>query len=91
MANESKISSIVIPPIGCGVLTTPIRVSATGIQNGIIQFIEEQKEQEFSIKRIDLCLYIEDEYEKFEESWNIERGVDNQFDSSDEENKFLFV
>ena len=73
MANKKKITSIVIPPIGSGVLKVPMKLVCEGIQNGIVNFITKEKEEGIYLERIDICLENEEIKEQFECKWNRER------------------
>ena len=69
-ANDLDLKSIIIPPIGNGVLKTPITVCAGAIQDGIVHFIEELNGTKPSIQEIDLCVFDKDLLKDFETSWN---------------------
>ena len=73
MANEKKVTSIVIPPIGSGVLKVPMKLVCEGMQNGIVNFIKKEMKEVIYIERIDICLENEEIKEQFEWKWNRER------------------
>jgi len=68
-ANDLELKSIVIPPIGTGVLKTPIPVCAGAIQDGIVHFIEELNGTKPSIQEINLCVFEKDLLENFQTGW----------------------
>jgi len=90
MANEMGLKSIVIPPIGSGVLKTPISVCATAIQNGIVQFLSELDGVDPLIKKINLCIFDPKLLEEFKTSWKNSMDMEeekeyNESDESDDE------
>ena len=75
-ANRRGITSVAIPPIGTGVLKTPIAICAQAIQNGILEFIKDNQGKAISIKDIYIVVYDLENKEEFEIAWKANLSED---------------
>lgn len=67
-ANNLNLESVALPPIGTGVLKTPVEVCVKAIQKGIAEFVSKNSKP--VCKNIQICIFEQDMANEFKQKWN---------------------
>lgn len=82
-ANDLNLESVALPPIGTGVLKTPVEVCVKAIQKGIAEFVSKNSKP--VCKNIQICIFEQDMANEFKQKWNEGLSSEEAKDSDSED------